>query len=112
MPVLLVLEETHFKLAKLVENILFLTEGNQTADGTSIRVIHDGLFVAQQHILSLALSMGYANFVECEITGVVCLMMHVGESVTTESFQNKVSVQSLKHDKRCECHSNLSEILE
>ena len=87
-------------------------EGNQTADGTSIRVIYDGLFDVQQHILSLALSMGYANFVECEITGVVCSMMHVGESVRTENFQNKVSFQSLKHDERSECHSNLSEILE
>ena len=88
-------------------------EGFQTEDGRSIRIIHDSLFDVQQHILSLALSMGFANFVECEITGVVCSMMHLGHSARVESaLQNRVDFERIQLEEQSECHSNLGEILE
>ena len=56
--------------------------------------------------------MGNANFVECEITGVVCSMMQLRSSLRTESIEQKVNFEGLKHVDLSECHSNFSEIIE
>lgn len=59
-------------------------EGYQTADRKSIRIIDNSILDIQHHIWSLALSMGYANFVDCEITGVVCIMMYIAHASNRE----------------------------
>lgn len=85
-------------------------EGYQTADGKSIRIIHDTLIDVQQHILSLALSMGFTNVVECEITGVVCTMTQVEDDTSIDFVLPDDMISAQIHERDNSRQSNFVEI--
>ena len=81
-------------------------DGYQTPNGKSIRIIHDCLFDVQQHILSLALSMGLTNIVDCEITGVNCLIMQLNDPASIKKMiQDSETDVNTPHVENNECQS-------
>ena len=83
-------------------------EGHQTADGKSTRIIHDNLFDVQQHILSLASSMGFTDVIDCEITGVVCSVMQL-EDPTSVHFSLPSDMTSAQTHTDNACQMNFVE---
>lgn len=85
-------------------------EGYQTADRKSIRIIDNSILDIQHHIWSLALSMGYANFVDCEITGVVCIMMYIAHASNREIVvQVDENYDIAPYELESSCQRNLIE---
>lgn len=54
--------------------------GYLSPNGRSTRILHQSVDSIYDHILSLAVSMGFSGITECEITGVDCFVRHMAST--------------------------------
>lgn len=70
--------------------------GMLSVSGKSVRVLFDNLFEVYSHIQNLALSMGYSNSIECNLTGLSCLMNFTENDGNLLKMENGSGVLSEK----------------
>ena len=74
-------------------------QGMQSNTGKSTRVLYENLNQLFEHIQSLALSMGYSQDVECNLTGVHCRMNFIANPTdlagdVENEFECSISVET------------------
>ncbi|XP_078340715.1 uncharacterized protein LOC111117892 [Crassostrea virginica] len=89
-------------------------EGFQSECGKSTRILYESVQDVYNHIMHLALSMGYSAAVECEITGVQCSIrqFELGRQVDTQIHQVQLDgeVNELTDNTNPECTTRMTNI--
>ncbi|XP_062593070.1 uncharacterized protein LOC134254555, partial [Saccostrea cucullata] len=63
------------------------SSGCMSLNGKSTRILYQSVYNIYNHILSLALSMGFSGITDCEITSVDCSVRHFASTDKTERLE-------------------------
>ncbi|XP_062622277.1 uncharacterized protein LOC134283815, partial [Saccostrea cucullata] len=73
-------------------------EGYMSVNGCSTRILHESIEDVYNHVLSLALSMGYSEMIDCEITGVKCSIRKIEADKKQNGMHSSSNLQLVPDD--------------